>query len=292
MRRGEVMAALGHQVLHRPLTQVEHTALHLGLRSCARPEASLGRQGTPTLPLLVEALRHPEAEAAAEVDMDPGELSRESRDLALALRRLVSGDLAGLFDGPSTEAVDPGLPMLVVDTSRLRASEELKVLTMTCVSSWMEAAIAEPDGRQRLVVYDEAWSIMAHPPLLRRMQAAWKLSRSYGAANGLIMHRLSDLDAVGDAGSEAVALAKGLVADTSTRICYQVRAEEVERTAEVFGLNDTESGMLRSLARGCGLWRVGEESFLVDHLVAPFERPLVDTDGAMTGKPTLAANPG
>lgn len=46
------------------------------------------------------------------------------------------------------------------------------------------------------------------------MRAGWKLSRSYGTANGLVVHRISDLGAVGAAGSEAVGLAKGLLART------------------------------------------------------------------------------
>ena len=39
------------------------------------------------------------------------------------------------------------------------------------------------------------------PALVRRMQAQWKLSRAYGIANLMVIHRLSDLDAIGDHGS-------------------------------------------------------------------------------------------
>ena len=43
------------------------------------------------------------------------ELARDGRDLGHALRRLVAGDLAGLFDGPSTVTFDPTLPMVSLD---------------------------------------------------------------------------------------------------------------------------------------------------------------------------------
>jgi tripartite-type tricarboxylate transporter receptor subunit TctC len=48
------------------------------------------------------------------------------------------------------------------------------------------------------------------------MQSQGKLSRGLGIANLLVVHRLSDLDAVGSADSEARALARGLLADCST----------------------------------------------------------------------------
>jgi hypothetical protein len=32
-----------------------------------------------------------------------------------------------------------------------------------------------------------------------------------------------------------------------------------------------------------GLWKVGSRSFLVQHLLAPSERAMVDTDGALPG---------
>jgi hypothetical protein len=83
---------------------------------------------------------------------------------------------------------------------------------MTCASAWMESALADPLAGRRLVVYDEAWRMLRHLPLVRRMQAQWKLSRAIGVANLAVLHRISDLGAVGSSGSEAVALAHGLLA--------------------------------------------------------------------------------
>ena len=46
-----------------------------------------------------------------------------------------------------------------------------------------------------------------------------------------VMHRLSDLLAAGNAGSEQVALAKGLLSDTETRIVYAQPDGELAATA-------------------------------------------------------------
>jgi hypothetical protein len=115
----------------------------------------------------------------------------------------------------------------------------------------------------------------------RWLQASWKLSRAYGVANVAVLHRLSDLLAVGAAGSEQVGLAHGLLSDSETRVVYAQPAGEVARAADLLSLSPTEAELLPHLGRGVGLWKVGGRSFLVRHLVGPAERDLVDTDAAM-----------
>ncbi|HEY2309142.1 MAG TPA: ATP-binding protein, partial [Streptosporangiaceae bacterium] len=82
------------------------------------------------------------------------------------------------FDGPSTARFDPGLPMVALDLSRIQGSDPLIGLVMTCASAWMEAALADPGGGRRYVIYDEAWRLLRQPALLARMQSQWKLSRA------------------------------------------------------------------------------------------------------------------
>ena len=110
------------------------------------------------------------------------------------------------------------------------------------------------------------------------MQSQWKLSRGLGIANLSVVHRLSDLDAVGSADSEARALARGLLADCSTKIIYQQESSEAPYTASELGLSITESAKLPDLQRGEGLWRVGQRAFVVRHLVTEGELTLFDTN--------------
>jgi hypothetical protein len=46
-------------------------------------------------------------------------------------------------------------------------------------------------------------------------------------------------------------------------------------------LNETESELVPHLGRGIALWKVGARSFLVQHMLSPTERAMVDTDGAL-----------
>ena len=266
-RRRDLLSALTETVLTRPLLPTEHTALDAALRSAALATSTL------TLPLIVDRLLDP---APADV-RTAGELREDGRQPAHALRRLVYGDLAGLFDGPSTVRFDPTLPMISLDLSRISGSDELLALIMTCASSWMEAALLDPAGGQRWVVYDEAWRIMRQPALLRRMQTQWKLSRAYGIANLVIIHRLSDLDAVGDASSETRALATGLLADCSTRIVYRQETDQLGATAAALGLTSTEKAVLTDLALGEGLWRIGNRAFRVQAQLTHEELQVFDT---------------
>jgi hypothetical protein len=211
------------------------------------------------------------------------ELVADGREAAHALARLVRGDLAGLFDGPSTVAFDPSLPMISLDLSHISGSDTLIGLVTACTSAWMEAVLRDPNGGQRLVIYDEAWRLMAQPALLARMQAQWKLSRAWGLANLMIVHRLSDLDAIGDLGSEARGLAQGLLRDTATRILYNEPYDEAQAAGKVLGLSSVVVRQLPELAQGEGLWRINERAFVVRHIRTPLEEELFNTDNRMAG---------
>jgi hypothetical protein len=270
-RRRVLLGSLTESALGRPLRSTEHSALDAALAAVANCDS-------PILPTVVDALFDPRE---AWLGSSVSQLVVDGRDAGHALARLVHGDLAGLFDGPSTVHFDPNLPMISLDLSHISGSNQLMGLVMTCASAWMEAALADPDAGQRYMIYDEAWRLIAQPSLLARMQSQWKLSRALGIANLMVIHRLSDLDAVGDANSEARNLALGLLADCSTKIIYAQEAGEATKTGGVLGLSSTEMSQLPELAMGEGLWRIGERSFMVRHVCTAGELALFDTNARM-----------
>jgi len=292
-RRNNLLASLAETTLNRRLQPVERNALLVALTAVTStpihgPNADDG--SAPVLPEIVAALMNPTEQTARTLSMSARELAVESRSLALELRRLVVGDLAGLFDGPTTHALDFNAPIQVLDTSRLAGDDTAIALLMTCASAWMETTLAAVPSSasaagigRRLVVYDEAWRMLRHLALVRRMQSQWKLSRALGVANLAVVHRISDLGAVGATGSEAVALAQGLLADCSTRIVYAQESDQIDLTATALGLSDVEADQLVHLPRGRGLWRIGRHAAIVDHILGPAELSVVDTDHRMRG---------
>lgn len=256
-------------VLARGLSSLEHTAIDLALT------ATVSENVVPILPMVVDHILNP--------GHDDGRLADDGRLVGHALRRLVAGDLAGLFDGPSTVRFDSSLPMISLDLSRVTENSTLISMLMTCSSAWMESALLDPDVGQRWAIYDEAWRLMSHPALLRRMDAHWRLAKHYGIADMLIFHKLTDLDNVGDQGSAMRSLANSLLANAETRIVYRQESDQLGPTATALGLTGTEQQLLPNLGVGQGLWRIKARSFVTQHQLHPAELALFDTSSRAAG---------
>ncbi|MGH9046299.1 MAG: ATP-binding protein [Acidimicrobiales bacterium] len=277
-RQAELLASLASACLARPLLPRERAAVDLALA------AVRSTSGVPTVPKVVEALLEPAEESASRIRTDSAALLEDGRDVALELRRLVHGDLRGMFDGETTAGLDLSGPLVVLDLSALYASAALGVL-MACATAWLQAAVSREAGSrgQKFVVVDEAWAILANLGVARWLQASWKLSRAHGVANVAALHRLSDLHSVGAAGSEQVGLAEGLLSDSETLVIYAQPPGEVAKAADLLSLSSTEIDLVPQLRRGVALWKIGRRSFLVRHVVGSRERGLVDTDAGMGG---------
>jgi len=282
-RRVELTASLAVACLGRELLPRERAAVDAALADATARAARSGRSA-PVLPEVVEALLDPGAEAARALRTDPTRLMEDGRDVALELRRLVHGDLRGMFDGPTTGGLRLDAPLVVLDLSAVYNSPALGVL-MACATAWLQSAVRAEHHHRVIVVVDEAWAILSNLGVARWLQASWKLSRALGIANMAVLHRLSDLRSVGAGDSEQVGLAEGLLADSETRVVYAQSPGEVERSADLLGLTDTEVALVAQLRRGVALWKVGRRSFLVEHRLASDEVALVDTDAAMIEDP-------
>jgi hypothetical protein len=274
-----MLAALVGAGLRRELAPPERTACELALRAAGRG----GR--VPTLPDVVRALLHPGGDLAATVASDARTLAADGRHVALELRRLCEGDLRGMFDGPTSAAIDPAAPVVSLDLSAVyhSRSEALGVL-MACAAGWLRRELLRRDGVRRILVVDEAWLVLRQLSTARWLQESWKLAREHGVQGVLVAHRASDLSAAGTADSEQAQLARGLLADSETRVIYGQPPEELPRARELFRLTAAEIEVVARLRRGVALWKVGERSYLVEHRLGPAERPLVDTE-TRTGPP-------
>jgi hypothetical protein len=192
-----------------------------------------------------------------------------------------------MFDGPTTDGLDLSSPLVILDLSALYNSSALGVL-MACATAWLQAHLARAaaaggtGSAQTFVVIDEAWALLSNLGVARWLQASWKLSRAFGVSNVAVLHRVTDLHSVGASDSEQVALAKGLLADSETRVVYAQAPGELAAASDLLSLSSTEAGLLPQLRRGVALWKVGPGSFLVQHRLSHLERTLVNTDAAMS----------
>ena len=273
-RRAELLASLSEASLGRRLLPTERSALDVAVAESAGSAVS-----GPTLPVVVEALLRPDAEAARALGTDVAGLAADGRNIALELRRLVAGDLRGMFDGPTSPGIRLDAPLVVLDLSAVYHSAALGIL-MTCATAWLQQGLGGV-GDGVVVVVDEAWAILANLGVARWLQSSWKLSRARGVSNVAVLHRLSDLDTTGAVGSEQVGLSRGLLSDSETRVVYAQPPGEIEQAASLLGLSSTEAEIVPHLRRGVALWKVGARSFLVEHRLSPLEVPIIDTDARM-----------
>ena len=102
----------------RELGAAEHGALDAALATAER------RGSTPTIGDVLDALAAPDPAQARADGVALDDRVADGRDVAHGLRRLVRGDLAGLFDGPSTVRLDPHAPMVVLDLSALGSDDD------------------------------------------------------------------------------------------------------------------------------------------------------------------------
>lgn len=275
-RQETLLTSISEAALGRRLNPAEQTACRIAL------DHVRSRMPQPTIPEVAKALLHPNRASAGKAHSTVERLTEEGREIALELLRLCEGDLRGMFDGQTSIDIDWDGPLVVIDLSALHQSDALPIL-MTCAAAWLQAAFARPNAGKRIIVVDEAWSILRTVGIARWMQANFKLSRAYGIQNLIVMHRVSDLKATGDAGSEQRQIAEGLLADAGTRVVYAQSSDELVSARELLGLTSTEASLLPNLGRGEAVWKVGGRSFVVRHLLGQSERSLVDTDIRMSG---------
>jgi hypothetical protein len=270
-RRGELVAALAGSGLTRALTPEERAAV---TAACGTLPAS------PVLGDVVDRLLDPSPAMAATLSTRPRALAAAVRPLALELRRLLAGDLAGMVDGPTTVDLAAGGRGLVLDLSAAFHSDALATV-MVCAGSWLQRAITGSGDRQRILLLDEAWALLGSAATTGWLQAVSKLARRHGVQLITVVHRLSDLVGQADEGTAVQARARGLLADAETRVIYAQAAGERRTARELLDLSAVETDLVVRLPAHRALWRIGQHAAVVDHVLSAGERALVDTDARM-----------
>ena len=189
-----LLGTLAAACLRRALSPREHTALELalGAATCAGLERD---SDPPTMPDVVRGSSVPSQSLLARSARPRRGWNKTGGISVFELRRLVEGDLAGMFDGPTTPGIDPSSGVLVVDLSAVYHSEALGAL-MVCASAWLQAMTAHTQA-QTILVVDEAWAVLTELAVARYLRSSWKLARANGLANIAVCHRASDLGASG-----------------------------------------------------------------------------------------------
>jgi type IV secretory pathway VirB4 component len=269
-----VEAAMG---ANRLLNLEQRGALEVAFRRAR--ELAVGREAT--IPDVVGALMEPTDRMAQALGMNLQELRLAAREPALALRRVVESDLAGMFDGPTSPSIQLDHPLIVLNLREVYGTAAQAVV-MACAGAWVQQLLLQrPDVRQIWIV-DEGWALLRDLSTARWMQEAFKFSRLFGLSCWLVLHQFSDLKVAGGPESEQAAIGHTLLSHAETKVIYGQDSTEIERTRNLLQLSDREAAVIRSLRKGQALVRVGDHRFRMEHLMTEFELDLTYTDEAMT----------
>ncbi len=274
-RRMHMITALTAGVLDRPLRPVEDAAV-----GWAIDELTASWNDKPTLADVCSLLSTPSGTMVDRSGVSAEKITDEIRDARYAIQKLLERDLAGMFDGHSTERIDWSGRGIVIDTSAVN-NTTAQPLVMIAATAWLQQLLAVPESEtvpRRYQVLEEIWALLGNPQVARYYQASQKLSRTYGVCNIAVAHRLEDLRAQSDDGTAAAKIGAGIIADTQTQILFHLPPAQAAEAQQLLGLSAGASNELTTLQKGEALWKVGDHLTRVYHLRSRREMAICDTD--------------
>ena len=284
--RQELMVGLVATVMRRDLDPVEETLLNTAIAVLDHHHRE--RLDEPTLVDLARLLGELPASIKGIDELrllDDGVIAASVTNIRLALNKLLTTTLRGMFDGPSTLSIERLSGQgVVIDLSSVFANHDALPLVQMATAATLATQMADlpSQGRRGILVDDEVWATMASERAAKTLQSRLKLCRLWGIWNILVTHRLSDLSAQADTGTSASKVAEGLLADVQTRVVFRQATDQLTATGELLRMNDRVVELLPRLTRGRSVWTVAGRAAVVQHLIGSgIEREITDTDEAM-----------
>lgn len=283
---------------HVPFTPTAETAVGHVIRELTGYTTGATVLREITLPQLFAALKEPSEQLVQDCRYSSRQhLLDDTRAVRDALGSLVTGHLAGLFDDFTTVQVDWRAPIQSLSLSRLNPlGDEAVGVALTCLNSWGRAMtqIAEP-GDLRVIVRDEAWKQMRlGVDAVKSLDADLRLSRTDGCVQIIAAHKPSDMLTVGDAGSQAVAIAKDLMHMCGTKVLLGQDEKIGDDLSTLLGLAPMAEQIVTdwaTAAKGRALWLVGNREFKVQTIRSATEVALTDTNDQITTPTPNSARP-
>ncbi|SEG26682.1 AAA-like domain-containing protein [Thermomonospora echinospora] len=208
------------------------------------------------------------ADLAAQLDRDG---SAEAADLSARLAPYVTGSYRGLFAGPTTTRPDGHLIVF----SLRDLPEETRPVGMLLALDAIWRRVANPaDRRRRLVVVDEAWTLMQEGEGARFLYRLAKSARKHWAGLAVVTQDAADL--------LASDLGRAVIANSATQLLLRQSPQVIDEISTAFNLTGGEKAFLLAAGRGeallCG--GAGSDRAAFYAVAGPQEHDLATTDPA------------
>lgn len=208
------------------------------------------------------------------------------RRMSLVFSRLTRGPMAGMFDTASTTHLDPGAPMIAVNTMGLGgASETVRQIAAACTSAWIDTTLRSRDGRWRVVVSEEGWDELRNPAQAQAMDDRIRLAGHLRCSTVLLIHELKDVDIFGEAGSAHRGLVERVLSKCAIKVLYRQSSDCMEAVRRIARPTSTAADLLLTLPQGQAIWCIGTTTPMwVQPIAGPTLAALISTDAGRTGR--------
>jgi type IV secretory pathway VirB4 component len=216
----------------------------------------------------------------------PGDPTGAAAGLAVRLRRYAGGSLAGLFAGPTNVALDR--PFVVFDVHDLEP--ELRPVGVHLITSFVWNRVRRA-RRPRLLVVDEAWSLLQYPEGGAFLAGVARRARKYFL--GLVTVSQDVPEFLRSPHGQIV------VGTAATKLLLKQDPTAIDHVRAALGLSAGERRLLLAAAKGEGLLLVGGghthlrvEASPAEHRLAttaPREVAALEAAGAAGGTRAAAA---
>lgn len=254
-RRSELLHALLTTELDRRPNPTERNVIEhaIGIVTAAH----VG-EGDPVISDVVKVLRAGPADLRAQLMVDTEtEYKALVRSVTHALENLCSGPLSGLFDGPTTTALDLSAPALSVDLSSLLTAGD-HVVSAGLLATWAYAYSAIDSARAvglmnspLVLPLDEMWrALRAGPGIVDAFDSMTRLNRARNEVTLFITHSLRDPESLPTPQDRAKAL--GMIDRCDSMILGALSVGELERVSAQRPLTDAEIALVASWSSSSG----------------------------------------
>jgi type IV secretory pathway VirB4 component len=214
----------------------------------------------------------------------PGEVAAS---LATRLRRYVDGSLAGLFAGPTNVALDRRFVVFNIQA----LEPELRPLGIHMITSFVWNQVRR-SRRPRLLIIDEAWSLMQYPEGGAFLASMARRARKYYLGLVTITQDVADF-----LGAEH---GRTVLANAAIKLLMRQDSSTIEPVVAAFHLSPEERHFLLSAAKGEGLFFARGSHVALTIEASPAEHRLATTAPRelaerlateQAGRPSTAAAP-
>lgn len=182
------------------------------------------------------------------------------------LTTILSDELAGMFDGPTSAHVRLDSKLTTFDISQLPEEGPATAMVLAVAHAWLLGSLRRDRGQGTNFVVEEGWNMVAGP-VGKQMNANQMLARGLGLCNVAAFHHIAQVGG----GSDAMSL---LREPQTVHIFAQDKAEDIAACVDMYGLNPQSADTLSGLPQGQHLLKIGtRREIRVRHDRSPWRGP-------------------